>query len=323
VPGSKQAYAAQQFVPSITANTPNGTFLAVGVGIADGLQYLLRADASGAVSPIQQFPSGTHLSQTAIHANDGNIYGLFYLHDGSGSVFSVTPGGIFTKVITFPVNSFSLPISNSAPLLQSRDGDLYGVTTSGGVNSTGTVYRLTLAGEHTTLYQFPKGAVANPTELIEGSDGNLYGATLGTYSALFRVTKAGQYTLLHAMNAYIDGQCQCHLTQGSDGTIYGTTTLGGPPGVGDVFALNAGLPKPAPWARTFEPQSGPAGTRVRIWGADLLAASVQFNGLAATSVSNSGASYIWATVPLGATTGPLTITTPGGTYTTETVFTVQ
>jgi hypothetical protein len=50
---------------------------------------------------------------------------------------------------------------------------------------------------------------------------------------------------------------------------------------------------------------------------------VQFNGTHATSVSNSGSNYVWATVPAGATTGPITVTTPGGLSTTPASFIVQ
>jgi len=62
---------------------------------------------------------------------------------------------------------------------------------------------------------------------------------------------------------------------------------------------------------------------VLIWGNNLLSASVQFDGVAATDVSNSGSNYVWATVPAGAATGPITITTPGGTATTQGSFSVQ
>jgi hypothetical protein len=90
-----------------------------------------------------------------------------------------------------------------------------------------------------------------------------------------------------------------------------------------VFALDVGLPKPAPRAQHFSPASAAAGTRVLLWGSNLLSPSVQFNGIAATTVSNSGSNYILATVPTGATTGPITITTPGGTVTTKESFTVE
>ncbi len=56
--------------------------------------------------------------------------------------------------------------------------------------------------------------------LLQATDGNLYGASLGwNNSGLWRMTLSGQYTLLHIMTAS-DGQCQCNLIQGSGGAIY-------------------------------------------------------------------------------------------------------
>jgi len=181
------------------------------------------------------------------------------------------------------------------------------------------------------LYSFPSGPNGGPTPLIEGSDGNLYGATQGYvyggpygYGLLFRMTTSGDYTLLKSMdNGGVTGSCQCTLTMGSDGVIYGTTTIGGPGGGGTIFALDVGMPIPKPRARQFTPQSGAVGTQVLIWGSNLLSATVKFSGAPATAVSNSGPSYLLATVPSGAASGPITITTPGGTFTTSADFSVQ
>jgi hypothetical protein len=179
------------------------------------------------------------------------------------------------------------------------------------------------------LYSFPKGNLGGPTALIEGSDGNLYGATLGGvqkegYSQLFRISKSGEYSVVYNMSDLrAEGVCQCSLVQGSDGIVYGTAVAGGKYGGGLYFALDAGEPKPAPRPRHFTPRSGAAGSKVLIWGSNLLSASVRFNGKAAQAVSNSGSSYIWATVPPGATTGPITVTTPGGTGSTQTSFAVR
>ena len=103
----------------------------------------------------------------------------------------------------------------------------------------------------------------------------------------------------------------------------GSAVAGGIYGGGVYFALDAGQPKPAPRPQRFNPQSGAVGAKVLIWGSNLLSASVRFNGTAATVVSSSGSNYIWATVPPGATTGPVTVTTPGGTYTTKASFVVR
>jgi len=327
-PGSAKLYSPQSLAPILTQNLPNGTLLGVALSLSSNLWNLVTVDLTGSVTAIYQFSVIGELAVTAIYASDGNYYGFVQGTGGATSyVYRVTPSGSFTKLYTFPNSAFMQ--FNSVPLLQGSDGNLYGTTPTGGANGTGTIYRLTLTGQYTLLYTFPKDNYSYPAALIEASDGNLYGGTLGNlfaggYSQLFRITKSGQYTVVYAMkNLTADGACQCSLVQGSDGTIYGTAPYGGLTGAGLYFALDAGLPKPSPTAQHFHPQSGAAGTQVLIWGYNLLSASVQFNEVPATAVSNSGSNYVLATVPAGATTGPITVTTPGGTFTTKTSFTVQ
>jgi uncharacterized repeat protein (TIGR03803 family) len=68
-------------------------------------------------------------------------------------------------------------------LIQSADGNFYGTTTSGGTGNKafGTVFKITPAGQLTTLYAFvadQKGNYLNgelPSSLVEGNDGFLYG----------------------------------------------------------------------------------------------------------------------------------------------------
>ena len=131
------------------------------------------------------------------------------------------------------------------------------------------------------------------------------------------MTAGGQYTELYNISGRAGG-CSCKLMQGSDGILYGVAE-GGANGIGTIFALNVGLPKPAPQALSFSPSQGAVGARVRIWGYNLLSSSVQFNGAAAAKVEGSGPNYVYATVPAGATSGPVTVTTPGGTSTTSAV----
>ena len=318
----KTSYPAQSVVPFLTQSLPGGRLL--GTGASQSGQYdLVTTDETGVVVPIYE-STDRLLLHTALLASDGNYYGIAALQDASGYVYRVTSAGSMTKIWSFAAGTFNGP-PPWVPLLQGSDGSLYGVTPYGGANGTGTIYKLTLGGQYTLLYEFPKGANYNPSALIEASDGNLYGATTGFagQSLLFRISKSGQYTLLRALVPYYEGQCQCQLTQGSDGTIYGSAQAGGITGAGLYFALDASLPKPSPRAQHFQPQSGAVGTQVLVWGSNLLAATVSFNGLAAASVTNSGPNYVWATVPAGAATGPVTVTTPGGTFTTIADFTVQ
>jgi uncharacterized repeat protein (TIGR03803 family) len=314
----KDLYPNQATAPGFTQNLPDGTLLAVA---AAQTFYLAKGDTAGTVTPIYAFPSGTYLPHTAIYASDGNYYGVAMLQNASGYVYRVTTSGALTTLFSFPAVTFTGG-PRYVPLLQAGDGNLYGATPYGGANGTGTIYRLTLSGQYTLLYTFPKGLDYNPTAMLQASDGNLYGATWGLNgsSQLFKVTTSGQYTQLYSMTST---GCLCLLTQGSDGIIYGTAQAGGPVGAGAVFALDAGLPKPAPQAIEFGPQHGPVGTRIRIWGSNMLAATVQFGSVPATAVSTSGPNYVWVTVPAGAVSGPVTVTTPGGTSTTRASFFVE
>jgi Ca2+-binding RTX toxin-like protein len=69
----------------------------------------------------------------------------------------------------------------------------------------------------------------------------------------------------------------------------------------------------APTLSSFTPTSGPVGTKVIITGATFTGTTVvAFNGTSAPFNVNS-ATQITATVPSGATSGPIRVTTPGGT----------
>jgi uncharacterized repeat protein (TIGR03803 family) len=327
-PGDVQTYPTTSLPPSLVQGLPDGTLLGTAYDTSN-FYHLVKCYPNGTVSSFYQFPAGETISQFPAYASDGNYYGVSSLQDGSGYVYRVTASGSRTNLYSFPSGTFVYGAAAiPTPVIQASDGNLYGSTGFGGTNGTGTIYKLTLAGQYTLLYTFPAGVDYNPTALLEGSDGNLYGATWarngqGIYQ-LFRVTTSGQYTQIFAMtNGVTEGMCFCWLTMGSDGVIYGSAQNGGYTGAGVIFALNIPMPKPAPSARQFSPQSGPAGTKVLIWGYNLLSASVDFNGTPASSVSNGGPNYVWATVPAGASSGPITVTTPGGVSTTQASFTVE
>jgi hypothetical protein len=66
------------------------------------------------------------------------------------------------------------------------------------------------------------------------------------------------------------------------------------------------------------------GQRVLIWGANLLCTTgVSFKGAAATTFTVASGQGVWANVPNGAATGPVTVTTPNGSFTSKESFTVQ
>jgi plastocyanin len=78
----------------------------------------------------------------------------------------------------------------------------------------------------------------------------------------------------------------------------------------------------APKITSFAPTSGAPGATVAINGQNLARASrVTFNGTAAT-ISTDTATKIVVKVPVGATTGKIAVTTPGGTVTSAATFSV-
>jgi hypothetical protein len=79
-----------------------------------------------------------------------------------------------------------------------------------------------------------------------------------------------------------------------------------------------------PQITSFSPTSGPVGTSVVITGESFKGAtSVTFGGVKAPSFTVNSYTQITATVPTGAKTGKIGVTTPGGTATSAGTFTVN
>ena len=99
------------------------------------------------------------------------------------------------------------------------------------------------------------------------------------------------------------------VQQATDGNLYGSTSSGGVNGDGDVFRLQVGF---GPFVKTL-PLSARVGTTIRIFGTDLTGAtSVTFKGTPAAFFRVVRPAEIIATVPDGATTGTIQVTTPAG-----------
>jgi uncharacterized repeat protein (TIGR03803 family) len=112
-------------------------------------------------------------------------------------------------------------------MTQGFDGNLYGTTYGNPVPGTGILFKITTAGQLTTLY-----SGINPRAgVVQDSSGNFWGTTEGTPScargSVFKVTAAGVLTTMYGFTGPDGAQPQAGLTLGSDGNFYGTTACGG------------------------------------------------------------------------------------------------
>ncbi len=203
-----------------------------------------RITPSGAYTVLHTFsPTPGSLPpalSTLMRGLDGNFYGTTTNgNNPGGALFKMTPTGAVTILHHFGAvlnDGYSIDngILRPTPPVQTADGTLYGTTTSGGQNSVGIVYKLTLAGNYSIIHHFVLSLTdgSNPSApLVAGNDGNLYGTTTagGAPTAfsgtVFRITPAGIFKLLYGFNAFDDGghQPQAPLVKGTDGAFYGTT----------------------------------------------------------------------------------------------------
>jgi hypothetical protein len=153
----------------------------------------------------------------------------------------------------------------------------------------------------------PTSGPVGTSVVITGT--NLTGATV----VQFHGTSATTYT--------VNSETQITATVPS-GATSGKITVTTPGGTANS-ASNFTVTVAAPTITSFSPTSGPPGTSVTITGTNLTGTtSVKFNGANATTFTVDSATQITATVPNNATTGTIKVTTPGGTATSASSFTV-
>ena len=333
-----------EFQNSTDGGNPLGALVQAGNGIFYGTTSygggnpctcgtVFKVTSAGTLTTLHTFvgggTEGNYPEAGLAQGTDGNFYGTTVGGgaNGYGTVFEITPAGTLTTLHSFDSTDGANPW---AGLVQGTDGNFYGTTTYGGTSGSGcagfgcgTVFKISSAGTLTTLHNFDGNDGGIPTGgLAQATNGVFYGTTSG-YGAnyggtIFKITTAGTLTTLHNFDVTDGANPLGGPAQATNGTFYGTTSGGGTDNDGTVFSLSAGL---SPFVETL-PTSGKVGAKVIILGTDLTGATnVTFNGTAATfTVVRS--SEITTTVPVGATTGKVDVTTPKGTLKSNVVFRV-
>jgi hypothetical protein len=252
-----QAATQEEANPTILIGAADGNLYGAtapkAVGDLNGMIFKLTP--TGTFTPLFRFQDGKGTHATSLmQAVDGNFYGTaagdssggFFNHPpamhNAGILFKLTPAGVFTTPYSFTGGADgSLPNA----IVQGEDGNFYGSTLNGPESPAnifsgfGKVFKITPTGTQTILYTFTGGNDGgNPSKLIQGGDGNLYGITgYPAISAVFKVTLAGVRNTLYRFEGN-NGSGPSQLTASSDGNVYGTTQDGGIPQAGSIFGIN-------------------------------------------------------------------------------------
>jgi uncharacterized repeat protein (TIGR03803 family) len=330
----------------------------VGGTFGDGTAF--KITSAGALTVLYNFDSthGSNVYAPLLQGTDGNFYGTARnggtLNSG-GVAFKLTAAKVLTVLHNFDATTTTGDgITPYAGFIQASDGNFYSVTSAGGTNAAGTIYKITSSGAYSKLYNFASATGSLPfTTLRQHTNGKLYGeATTGGvlgHGALFSFDLGlGPFITLRPTAAVV-GKSVDILGQGlsqstsvrftpnvaASATVfsdtYMTTVVPNAALTGIVTVLftqgqvNSDKKfRVTPTARSFSPTSGSVGTSVAITGNSLTGATkVTFGGMKVAVFTVNSNTQITATVPAGAVTGKIQVTTPGGTATSPTAFTVN
>jgi len=305
---------------NLYGTTANGT-------VDDGTIYKY-IPSTGTFSTIYSFKQdgsqGSGIVAALMQGADGNLYGTATGGgaSGCGVIFKVTISGTLLSDYSFPCGAGGN--SPASALIQAADGNLYGTTMLGGDLTSqecqkigcGTIFKVS-HGVVSILYRFsgyPNDGDLAVGGLVEGTDGKLYGGTqkggssdIGT---LFQISTSGQYKQLYSFVPRIGSGATAALVQHTNGKFYGNASFGGRNNEGAIYSLDMGL---GPFIALVR-YSGRIGQPVQILGQGLTGVTgVTINGATATSFKVVSDTYMTAVIPVGATTGPVVVTTPKGT----------
>jgi uncharacterized repeat protein (TIGR03803 family) len=281
-------------------------------------------------------------ASSLFQASDGNLYGTLYSCAinsgfGAGCVYKISTAGVFTEIYGFASSTGQNPCTG---VIQGKDGKLYGATNQGAANNFGNIYKLTTAGVFTGLHDFNNTTDAScgdnvgrtTVNLLQVTDGSFYGVNgingPSGGGSIYELTAANVFTAFLFPNPPpVDGSAPLStLLQNTNGLAYGTTASGGPascsPCQGVFFSVSTG---DAAFVN-LEPtqRAGFVGARVGMFGQGFSSSSaVKFGGVASTTVTRSGSTYLTAVVPAGAKTGVVTVTTGATTLTSPQTFKVK
>lgn len=231
-------------------------------GLGCGTVFKLNSNANESLIHTFAYTDGANPTAGLVMDSGGNLYGTTSTGGAGGLIggtaFKSNAAGQFTTLYDFESNSSGNQngFGPNAGLMIDGAGNLYGANSGGPTESAaagdgGVIYKLSPAGNITSLYSFPTPAFPNGT-LIMDKSGNLYGTTvMGGVSpcpiqqmpadwggsgyfdiscgTVFKIDPLGNKTTVYAFTGTNgDGaHPTTGLTMDSAGNLYGTTYEGG------------------------------------------------------------------------------------------------
>lgn len=328
------------FLNPLVLGTDGNFYGTTSNGGSEGYGEVFKLTSSGTLTVLYNFQGipgndGEYPEGPLTLGTDGNFYGITNeggtvdTDSGAGTFYRISPSGQYKLLYTFPPSNLGgFGLYPAAGVTEGTDGNYYGSTFTGGTYDEGTIFKITTAGKITYLHSFnpsTDNADAPYYPLTLGSDGNFYGVgdsyASGGYGAesLYQITSKGKYTdIYHGFGT--PDNCENINTQGClpssplfqhpSGVFYGLTQQGGPNGTGTFYSFSTGL---KPFALLQLPL-GTVGSTLGIWGTNLTTTeSVSFGGTTAASFNAVSDTFMSVTVPSGALTGTVSVTTSSAT----------
>jgi uncharacterized repeat protein (TIGR03803 family) len=246
-------------------------------------------------------PDGQQPNGRLTRGTDGALYGTtpFGGTTVRGTAFKINEDGSGYVILRNFIAGATGTSPGAAGLVEASDNLLYGATASAGTGGSGTLYKMDKSGGgYTVILSFSNSvnSFCSPREVIEASDGSLYGASqLGGPSGkggIFKVNKDGTgYAVLRYFSGNSGDGDSPYMTLclGGSNIFYGTTQYGGQSGGGCVFELSATPVRP--WALALS-MSGSSSV-------------IQFNGTASAQY------VIERSINLASWTNLVSVTPPG------------
>jgi hypothetical protein len=311
---------------SITATVPAGA-----------LDGPIRIAASGGVATSKsEFKVIASSAGTVTIDATGEISGAGYTSvtttDGTGTLPMAIPLPEGATSVSFDITGGSQASSCTSPCISVNGGANYndadGAGSAQGLNvaADGAISGITapVAGFLTGVFENGEPPSGTPPSMLDFTTiGTDFTSLSPLLNQLFFVgdglTSTGQTQYFDVPNAATVVYLGIPDANGYDGSPSSYANNSGYFVVNYTVYTSGAQPK----VGYFTPVNGSVGGTVTITGTNLQGATaVAFNGVAASYTQNSS-TQITATVPTGATTGPIRVTTPVGTATSKTSFTVM